>query len=134
MDNRRVLHELLYISVLEPSVEISAIVALTKRARSANKDLDITGVLIFDGERFCQYLEGGIKNVVTLFNRITLDVRHTDVQMLHQGTGKQRRFMQFNLGFAYLADVDVIGAIALNAGPAARDSLLALQDSIDFGS
>jgi hypothetical protein len=41
---------------------------------------------VFDGWRFCQYIEGANAAVGELADRIRTDARHTDVKVLHQGS------------------------------------------------
>ena len=51
------LYEVLYVSVLAPDQPLSVVAEIAGRARAANAQGDITGLLIFDGQRFCQQLE-----------------------------------------------------------------------------
>ena len=133
MNSHLSLHELIYVSIVGATVNAKVVAAIASHARTANKSLGITGVLVFDGERFCQFLEGGRKQVVKLFERISVDDRHVDVDMVHQGPIESRHFQRFAMGYAYLSDVDFIGTVANLGGANARSSFVELSGPIDFG-
>ena len=125
------LHELLYVSTLAPDAAIQVVGDIARFARIANKELDITGLLIFDGQRFCQQLEGGMKVVTSLFERICLDARHIDVRLVYQGPLAERRFRGFSMGYATVDDVDALGELEQLDGPAARDAFVELLPRVD---
>ena len=52
------LYEVLYVSTLAPDQPLQVVAEIAAHARPANASMDITGLLIFDGQRFCQQLEG----------------------------------------------------------------------------
>lgn len=133
MDTRQLLHELIYVSFLSPGTAVNAVADIATASRAANKSWQITGVLVFDGERFCQYLEGAVDEVARLFERISVDVRHVHVQLLHRGAIDTRRFHQFSMGYADVMEVDVIGTLSGQRDIAARDAFLRLSGTIDFG-
>ena len=56
-------------------------------SRKRNPDRNITGTLLFDGERFCQLIAGAEPDVLALMARIDRDPRHTKIQLLHVGHG-----------------------------------------------
>ncbi|WP_349678371.1 BLUF domain-containing protein [Polaromonas sp. UBA4122] len=51
-------YEVLYVSTIAPEAPISIVANIAGKARPANHERDITGLLIFDGMRFCEQLEG----------------------------------------------------------------------------
>ena len=75
--------QLLYISKLAADCDFSVVKEIVEVARRSNPALGITGALLFDGERFCQLLEGGEAEVRGLMDRIAADARHTRVRVLH---------------------------------------------------
>ena len=52
------LYELLYVSSIAPESEVNIVGQIAREARAKNARQGITGLLVFDGERFCQHLEG----------------------------------------------------------------------------
>ena len=46
------LYEVLYVSTLAPEQPLSVVAEIAGRARQVNAELDVTGLLIFDGQRF----------------------------------------------------------------------------------
>lgn len=56
------LYEVLYVSTIAPDQPLSVVAEIAGRARVVNAELGITGLLIFDGQRFCQQLEGPAKS------------------------------------------------------------------------
>lgn len=125
------LYEVLYVSTLAPDQPISVVAEIAGPARIANAQLDITGLLIFDGQRFCQQLEGPQKAVLKLIERIRADLRHVNVEILHHGPLAGRRFQQFSLAFSTVEDVDALarmerldGAAALQAFDTVRADLV----------
>lgn len=126
------LHELMYVSTLAPGATLSVIPHIARNARNANKLLDITGLLVFDGERFCQQLEGGVKAVIKLFESISADVRHVNVQLVHQGPLAARRFQKFSMGYAPVEDVDVLGELERLDGAAAVAVFVRMVATVDM--
>jgi len=116
------LYEILYVSTLSVDQPLSAIAAIAAQARHHNRHHGITGLLVFDGSRFCQQLEGPESAVRTLMQRIRDDPRHIYVEVLHDAPLAQRRFQNFNLGFSTLEDENALeklerlrGRVALEA-------------------
>ena len=58
------LYEVLYVSTLAPDQPTAVVAEIAAKARQVNAELDVTGLLIFDGQRFCQQLEGPQKAVL----------------------------------------------------------------------
>lgn len=81
MPNR---YQLLYLSRLVPEVSPTCVAEIVRGARMLNASRHIGSLLVFDGWRFCQYLEGETAEVIALAERIRMDARHTDFRLLHQ--------------------------------------------------
>ncbi|MDP3230528.1 MAG: BLUF domain-containing protein [Acidovorax sp.] len=113
------LYEVLYVSTLAPEQPLSVVAEIAGRARQVNGELDITGLLIFDGQRFCQQLEGPKKAVLKRIERIRNDPRHINVEVLHHGTLAGRRFQNFSLAFSTVEDVDALARMERLDGDAA---------------
>jgi hypothetical protein len=128
------LYELIYVSTLAEEASINAVPDITRQARVHNPVLGITGLLVFDGQRFCQQIEGPLRAVVELFERISHDLRHTSVSLLHQGTIGERRFRHFNVGYPTLDDGQTLDDIGQLDGLAAINAFRTLMASVDMGN
>ena len=113
---------------LSPAI-VGAIVA---HARARNAERGITGLLVFDGYRFCQHFEGPRHATVKLMDRIGEDPRHTHVRVVYEGPLARRRYQRASRwawtdaddheGFPDLAQLDGVDALARFLAPAARPS------------
>jgi len=91
----------LYVSRLAPTTPSSAIGLILRQARERNRAHGIGGALVFDGERFCQLLEGPPDGVNPLSIRIERDPRHGSFHVLHNTTTATPRLMpQMQTGYA----------------------------------
>ena len=131
MNPSSALYEVLYVSTLAPNQTPNVVAEIAGRARLVNADLDVTGLLIFDGQRFCQQLEGPQKAVLKLIERIRNDPRHINVEVIHHGPLAGRRFQQFSLAFSTVEDEEALarleqldGAAALAAFETVRSELV----------
>ncbi|MES2281529.1 MAG: BLUF domain-containing protein [Pseudomonadota bacterium] len=126
------LHEVLYVSTLKAGEPISIVADIAARARVFNESNNITGLLVFDGMRFCQQLEGERKPVMALLERIRQDARHTSVEVLHHAPLAGRRFRRFSLGYTTVDDVDVLEKLEQLDGQAAMDFFVSLLSTLDL--
>ncbi len=111
MQLNRKLFEVLYVSTIAPSAPVSVVADIAARARAWNLQQDITGLLIFDGMRFCQQIEGLQKPVLSLIERIAADDRHLNVTIFHHGELKERRFKSWSLAFTNVEDTEVLARL-----------------------
>lgn len=93
------LYQVLYVSTLSPELPLSVVADIAHHARARNAAHGITSLLAFDGQRFCQLLEGERRPVLSLAERIRSDPRHAGVEVLHHGPLQARRFSDFQLAF-----------------------------------
>ena len=94
------LHEILYSSELTAGMPTTVVATIISQARAANGKRGITGLLVFDGHRFCQHLEGPQEMLLRLMDRIAVDDRHTQIRVLHEGALHARRYRSFEVGLA----------------------------------
>ena len=125
------LHEILYCSTLAQQAPIRVVADIAGKARSANLQRGITGLLIFDGQHFCQQLEGDEQLLAALMERISDDPRHTDITVLHQGPLASRRFKRFSLGYTPVEDVEALERLQRLRGESAVKAFVALLESLD---
>src|SRR3954471_8672226 len=72
---------------------------LVEVARSRNKQLNVTGALIFSEGLFAQILEGEESAVREIFQSIQCDRRHTDIYVLPNEPYEERRFQTWSMAF-----------------------------------
>lgn len=73
----------IYISRLAPGEDDRAFDAVYQIARAANPSLGVGGALLFDGQRFCQWLHGSSEAVSNLLADIALDRHHVNFRLLY---------------------------------------------------
>ncbi len=113
------LFTLLYVSelIVHDAGEIDGI---CHQSRDNNKRDDITGLLVFDGHVFCQFVEGPRGSIDALLHRLEHDPRHEHMRVLHHGPAPGgRRFPEWRLGYAFSADPAAIARIERERGEAA---------------
>ena len=114
--------------VAEVAQEIEAILAI---ARHKNAERGITGALLYSAGCFAQVLEGPLSQVETTFERIQLDPRHRDVQVLHFHPMAERSFGDWSMAFAGMKS-DASENAKIDAAPANPESIVARPDALDF--
>jgi hypothetical protein len=77
----RELH-VVYVSRLANGADYTAYGTICRRARDHNKELELSGLLLFDGLRFCQWLHGSVDAVESMLAAIAKDPRHTAMAVL----------------------------------------------------
>jgi hypothetical protein len=133
MTEHQALHEIFYCSLLTQDLPPSTVGAIVTQARVRNAEHRITGLLVFDGMRFCQHLEGPLEAVQTLMHRIAHDPRHTAVRVLYRGALDSRRYSGFGMGLAESEGPDLMAGVHALDGEAALKHFLTLRPSFDIG-
>ncbi|WP_290568013.1 BLUF domain-containing protein [Leeuwenhoekiella sp. UBA6783] len=64
-----------------------------------NKELDISGFLVYRDGNFLQLLEGNKNEVLTLFTKIKKDQRHKNVTLILEDESENRIFSDYESGF-----------------------------------
>lgn len=125
-------YEALYVSTIAPNAPLSVVGEIARSARIFNAAHNITGLLIFDGMRFCQQLEGRQKDVLALVDRISKDPRHSDVTVFHHGLLAERRFQDFSLAFTNVTDVEVLARLEKLDGQAGVTAFMDLVATLEL--
>ena len=73
---------------------------LLETLREKNVKKGITGMLLYKGGNFMQFLEGEEHGVKTLFEKIKRDPRHKDIVPIMQDEIEKRIFESWSMGFA----------------------------------
>jgi len=116
------LYQLVYTSVLALDASVSCVADICRVSRARNQQDGLTGLLIFDGLRFCQYLEGVRDTVRALAQTICEDVRHHQFMILHEGEfDGPRLFRDWSMGYALTDDEELLSSVfALRGAPSVQ--------------
>lgn len=125
------LHEILYTSTLAPGQPPRSVGQIVSQARSRNASRHITGLLVFDGQHFCQHIEGPRDELLRLMSRIEQDARHVDVKVVYEGRLDTRRYQRFDLGYADVEGPTGLAELPHLDGEPALARFLALRPHFD---
>jgi hypothetical protein len=104
------MHLLVYVSSAVGLFSDEELVELLKKARTNNRSLDITGMLLYKDGNFMQLLEGPKEAVQSLVDKIKLDRRHRGfIALLHEER-PEREFSDWEMGFQKLDGTAVVDA------------------------
>lgn len=67
------------------------------QSKQNNKKNQITGALICRSDLYLQYLEGPPNKIDSLYSKIKIDARHTDVKLLEDAKSKRRLFANWEM-------------------------------------
>ncbi|MDX1628766.1 MAG: BLUF domain-containing protein [Fulvivirga sp.] len=114
------LSHLIYVSVRKKNCteeEIDNILAACKRN---NKEIDVTGVLLYSDTHFIQYLEGEYKTIMGLYDKIKEDERHKNVVLITTGQINKRTFPSWQMGAKKINEDKISFDTDLSANEAAK--------------
>ena len=121
------MHELIYTSAATEKMSEGGLISLLEQSWLNNERLDITGLLVYHNREFIQILEGQEERVAELFDKISLDGRHTSVRVCWQNEIEQRNFLNWSMAFVHTDHIDaerlVDAAAVLNETVPLRDVL-----------
>ena len=83
--------QIVYISTVDPKWTVDTAEILSTSQRN-NARAGVSGLLVFDGKRFLQALEGPEDAVTATYRRIKADPRHRATVILSQRTVAERQF------------------------------------------
>ena len=89
----------LYVSTLEENRN-DEIASIRSIAQSRNPELGLTGVLIFSGRHFAQFLEGLDAGLETMKASILRDQRHRGVVTLQSQSTERRTYGRWSLAYS----------------------------------
>ena len=99
--------QLIYHSIAVESLTAQDIQDILQTARSFNTDHQITGCLLFHNREFLQILEGEKKAVHQLYDKITLDNRHTHVYTIFEDLSTDRLYQNWAMAYHALRTHDM---------------------------
>ena len=130
---RAMLRQILYVSsssLADKKIDVDRIFESSRH----NNSLDgVTGLLLSDGWRFVQVLEGSPDGVEATMERIRRDPRHVGVTVLHDGPVEAREFGGWSMADRRRGErTDEFDArlerMLRRASPAVRDAFVDLVD------
>jgi hypothetical protein len=117
----------LWVSRLSPQSHLSVVKDIWQTSRQRNATLGLTGAVVFDGERFCELLEGPVLDISAVYRDVEADPRHTDLRVLHiSSLASPRRQKQWRSGYCDAVALDPFCDEAGLQGEAAVAAFLAL--------
>ena len=86
-----------YSSIVVPGLALDSIDDLARDAERFNREAGVTGVLLFDGGRFFQYIEGPADGIAIAYSRIMTSTSHYQLTELGQKRIQGRRFPYWSM-------------------------------------
>jgi hypothetical protein len=97
---------LLYASRTPKEIDNTVLDSIISQSRTHNPPAGVTGILCYSGNIFMQVLEGNRREVSKLYNRIAVDSRHSNVEILLFEDITERRFSNWTMGQVNLGKVN----------------------------
>lgn len=94
-----------YVSKARQEIGILALMNLLDTSANRNEDNHVTGVLLFDKGKFAQILEGRASYLISIWQSILRDMRHTDIELLDFQKIAHRNFENWSMAFYGSEDV-----------------------------
>lgn len=91
------LSSIAYSSHAAEGLTLDQVNALVRDASHHNRLAGVTGVLLFDGHQFLQYIEGPPEALEFVFTRVVNSSRHGNIVVLARGHGDVRRFPYWSM-------------------------------------
>lgn len=127
------LSSFVYFSKIRPGENISSVADIIKVARAFNKSQQITGILVFDGLRFCQYIEGPNEPLQSLIKSISKDIRHSEFNpKLAFFDQKSRIFSQWSMAYVLVDNSEPMEELETASGTEILDKLQSILPIIDM--
>ncbi len=115
------LYRLIYVSQAIAGLEYPDLVDILDKSERNNKSVGITGMLSFGDSMFLQVLEGSRRVVSQTYNRILLDKRHINAELIEFSEIEHRYF-----------DVWSMKVVQLDSQPQIRSIILKYSSSETF--
>jgi hypothetical protein len=118
--------QLCYISTARPQVSWDTVDEILAVSRRNNASARVTGLLLFNGKRFLQLLEGAAPLVEATYARILKDPRHFAVVKLSERSIDEREFGGWDMAFERFAEEkrdavsDKIAQLTRTASPSVK--------------
>lgn len=90
---------LIYCSIASEEVDFNSVGGILTQAVAKNNEKGITGMLVYDGEKFLQCIEGDKNEIDELYQKLTNDFRHHTLHLIGEELDERRLFTQWNMGY-----------------------------------
>lgn len=94
-------YQIVYYSSATQAFSEQNLIDLLNKANSYNTPLGISGCLVYANEKFIQLLEGEREAVLSLFEKIKCDPRHTNVTVTVEMSVNQKLFPDWGMAFKF---------------------------------
>jgi hypothetical protein len=91
------LRQVVYLSRASATCDDEQVYELSRASRERNQAYDVTGLLLYDGSRFIQAIEGPHDAIEETMDRITKDDRHTSIEIATDRVIEHRQFGDWSL-------------------------------------
>ncbi|OYQ64286.1 blue light sensor protein [Pseudanabaena sp. SR411] len=91
------LYRLIYVSQAVAGLEYPDLVEILEKSERNNKKVGITGMLSFGDSMFLQVLEGSRRVISQTYNRILLDKRHVNAELIDFSEIEHRDFSLWSM-------------------------------------
>ncbi|NUN63303.1 BLUF domain-containing protein [Pseudanabaena biceps] len=115
------LYRLIYVSQATSTVGYPELVSIMAQSERNNQKVGITGMLSFGDSMFLQVLEGSRRVVSQTYNRILVDPRHTNAELIDFSEIEHRDFGLWSMK-----------AIQIESQPELRNIILKYSSSSTF--
>ncbi|WP_312327947.1 BLUF domain-containing protein [Stenotrophomonas sp.] len=128
-------HAIAYASQAVPGLSAGEVEGIVHDAASHNLMAGVTGVLLYDGSRFLQYIEGPADGVASAYGRIRNATSHMEMMELGRGMTGSRRFPYWSMHCIPVESEELVEAIraewaALGPSPAVTRASLSGVDRV----
>jgi len=130
------LKSLTYTSLARLDLDIADLENIHRSARELNALDGITGLLVFNGNRFLQIIEGAQSAIDDLVERLRNDPRHTAFEIRDERTVAERSFPDWSMemfrvsGSYFEARDTVQERLPPSVAPAVRDVVIRMPEAI----
>lgn len=97
--NEKKIYLLSYVSTGCDGLRFEHIKEILEVSKAKNKEVGLTGMLVYCNKHFFQILEGDKEDVEELFAKISIDPRHDNVIKLQSSYVDKRHFENWNMAF-----------------------------------
>lgn len=101
-----------YTSNASPGLSLASVQDFVRKAAAFNMQAGVTGVLLFDGERFFQYIEGPEDGLSVAFARVIHSEAHTDITELGRARTGGRHFPYWSMRVLSTDERDISKLVA----------------------
>jgi hypothetical protein len=123
----------LWLSRLSPASDLSVVKQVFQTARERNASLGLTGAMVFDGESFCQLVEGHVFDISAVYRDVEFDPRLLDLRVLHVApVPAPRRLTRWRSGYCDGPALDMFSGSSGLQGEAAVAAFLDLLPNCDL--